>query len=335
MLSRTISFLLIALIPLYILAGATWYPQYSALFSQHIISRLRAASSLLPAYTRTLSFSKGLSTEQTLRTTNNMPSLSLIARPNQERGHADHGWLKTFHTFSFASYHDNRHDQFGCLRVINEDRVAPKNGFGTHSHREFEIFSYVVSGELAHKDSIGNTEVLKRGDIQMTSAGTGISHSEYQHGDKETHFLQIWSLPSENRLQPKYYTRHFTDKEKENVFLRVVAPLNAPGVSDVRESSGPAPVHSPINLYATLISPSTTLTHAFESRKGYIHVIQKSGYNVGKGQGAQIKVSGVEGADELVLREGDGVYVQAEKGAEVRVENVGDVVGEVLLFDIE
>ncbi|TFK97534.1 RmlC-like cupin domain-containing protein [Pterulicium gracile] len=264
-----------------------------------------------------------------------MPFLSFVARPNQERGHADHGWLKTFHTFSFASYHDNRHDQFGCLRVINEDRVAPKNGFGTHSHREFEIFSYVVSGELAHKDSIGNTEVLKRGDIQMTSAGTGISHSEYQHGDKETHFLQIWSLPSQNRLQPKYYTRHFTDTEKENVFLRVVAPVNAPGVSDVRESSGPAPVHSPINLYATLISSSTTLTHTFENRKGYIHIIQKSGYNVGKGRGAQIKVSGVEGANELVVREGDGVYVQAEKGAEVRVENVGDVVGEVLLFDIE
>lgn len=189
----------------------------------------------------------------------------------------------------------------------------------------------------------------------MTSAGTGISHSEYQHGDKETHFLQIWSLPSQNRLQPKYYTRyvsllspllnmgpdqrssarHFTDTEKENVFLRVVAPVNAPGVSDVRESSGPAPVHSPINLYATLISSSTTLTHTFENRKGYIHIIQKSGYNVGKGRGAQIKVSGVEGANELVVREGDGVYVQAEKGAEVRVENVGDVVGEVLLFDIE
>ncbi|KAJ6549103.1 RmlC-like cupin domain-containing protein [Mycena vulgaris] len=109
-------------------------------------------------------------------------SMKVVPRPNQERGNADHDWLKTFHTFYFASYQDREHAQFGSLRVINEDRVAPRTGFGTHSHREFEIFSYIVSGQLEHKDSMGNVEVLKRGDLQLTSAGTGISHSEKAHG---------------------------------------------------------------------------------------------------------------------------------------------------------
>ncbi|ETW79271.1 hypothetical protein HETIRDRAFT_478683 [Heterobasidion irregulare TC 32-1] len=264
--------------------------------------------------------------------------VAFVPRPNQERGKANHGWLKTFHTFSFADYFDPAHSSFGCLRVINEDRVEPKTGFGTHPHREFEIFSYVVSGELQHNDSLGNTEVLKRGDIQMTSTGTGIRHSEHTHGAKQVHFLQIWSKPSQSGLKPTYYTRHFTDEEKKDTFVRVVAPAFAPGISLEREAPGPAPVHSPLSLYASLISPGRTLSHRLEkkgpARKAYIHVVQTSGYNTNEATGATVRVS-AEGAGELLLKEGDGVYVLGLPGSELKVGNVGESVAEVLLFEME
>jgi len=265
--------------------------------------------------------------------------LKIVPRLSTERGSADHGWLKTFHSFSFASYYDNEHEKYGPLRVINEDRVEPYKGFGTHGHREFEIFSYVVSGELQHNDSLGNVEVLKRGDIQLTSAGTGISHSEKTHGEKQVHFLQIWSVPSVSKLTPAYFTRHFTDEEKKDKWVRVVAPIGAPEVSSKREDSGPAPVQSPLTLYSTLLSPSTSLPYTFSSRtgKGYIHVIQTSGYNTGAASGSAVKVSasGADGTIEQVFREGDGAYISGSAGKEINVENVGDSVGEVLLFDLE
>ncbi|KAF9461115.1 RmlC-like cupin domain-containing protein [Collybia nuda] len=263
-----------------------------------------------------------------------MTAIKFAPRRSEERGHADHGWLKTFHTFSFAMYQDNKHEQFGPLRVINEDRVAPRTGFGTHSHREFEIFSYVVSGELEHKDSMGNTEILKRGSLQMTSAGTGISHSEKAHGSKSVHFLQIWSLPHTPRLQPKYFTREFTDAEKKDNWLRIVAPVGGEGVSMDREAPGPAPVHSALSLYATIISEGSTLEKGIEGKKGYVHVVQTSKYNPGKAEGASVKIRG--GGEELVLREGDGVYMDIQThGQKLVVENVGSGTAEVLLFDIE
>lgn len=265
-----------------------------------------------------------------------MSTLKLTPRPSNARGHADHDWLKTFHTFDFASYQNSGHNQHGPLRVINEDRVAPHTGFGTHSHREFEIFSYIVSGELEHKDSMGNTEILKRGDLQLTSAGTGISHSEKAHGEQQVHFLQIWSVPSVSRLQPKYFTRHFSDEEKKDKFIQVVAPINAPSVSPTREGKGPTPVQSPLTLSAALISPSTTLSHTFTTSKGYIHVIQTSGYNPGKSSGATVRVKAVDG-EEVVLREGDGVYADLSGGKEVEVVfgNEGDKVAEILVFDLD
>ncbi|KAK7060929.1 hypothetical protein VNI00_000662 [Paramarasmius palmivorus] len=257
-------------------------------------------------------------------------AVQIVPRRSEERGNADHGWLKTFHTFSFAMYQDYNHDHYGCLRVINEDRVAPKTGFGTHSHREFEIFSYVVEGELEHKDSMGNTEILKRGDVQLTSAGTGISHSEKCHGASPVHFLQIWSIPSIRGLMPKYFTRHFTDEEKQDTWARVVAPVDADGVLKEREGKGPAPVHSPLTMYATLLSPGKKLALGMQGSKGYIHVVMRSGYNEGKAIGAGVQLAGKE-----VLREGDGAYLKQEKGAELVVENVGDKVAEVVLFDLE
>ncbi|KAJ7065482.1 RmlC-like cupin domain-containing protein [Mycena amicta] len=262
-------------------------------------------------------------------------SVKIVPRPSQERGHADHDWLKTFHTFSFASYHDSSHAQFGALRVINEDRVAPSTGFGTHSHREFEIFSYVVAGQLEHKDSMGNTEILKRGDLQLTSAGTGISHSEKTYGSKQVHFLQIWSLPSVSRLTPKYFTRHFTDAQKRDQWARIVAPVDAEGVIAEREAEGPAPVQSPLTLYATLLSDGKSLTQTMNGKKGYIHVVQTSGYNTKEASGAAIRVVGAPGV-ETELKEGDGAYIHFDNGGvEVKVENIGDKTAEVLLFDLE
>ncbi|KAH9840005.1 pirin domain-containing protein [Rhodofomes roseus] len=263
----------------------------------------------------------------------------IVPRPSHERGNADHGWLKTFHTFSFAMYSDAQHDQYGCLRVLNEDRVETQTGFGTHAHREFEIFSYIVSGQLEHQDSMGNREILKRGDLQMTSAGTGIRHSEKCYGPQQVHFLQIWGLPSKRGLAPAYYTRHFSDDEKRDKWALIVAPADAPDVSQAREAAGPAPVHAPLSLYATLLSPSKSLPHTFPAassgpaRKAYIHVVQTSGYNPKQASGARVKVSGDDAA--LELREGDGAYIMNEPGKALLVENVGDSVAEILLFDVE
>lgn len=263
--------------------------------------------------------------------------MNFIPRRSEERGNSDHGWLKTFHTFSFASYQDSDNEQHGPLRVMNEDRVEPRTGFDTHSHREFEIFSYVVSGELEHKDSMGNTEVLKRGTIQLTSAGTGISHSEKAHGPNQVHFLQMWSIPHTKSLQPKYFTREFTDAQKTNKWVRVVAPVGAEGVSDVREGEGPAPVQSSLTLYATLLENGKALNQKLEGKKGYIHVVQTSGYNPRKASGASVRASGVgDSKQEVLLNEGDGAYLTVGPGGtELRVENIGDQMAEVLLFDLE
>ncbi|OAX38543.1 RmlC-like cupin [Rhizopogon vinicolor AM-OR11-026] len=270
-------------------------------------------------------------------------SIEIIPRGSADRGHADHGWLKTFHTFSFASYHDSQHESFGSLRVLNEDRVAPGTGFGTHSHREFEIFSYVISGELEHQDSMGNTEVLSRGDVQMTSTGTGISHSEKAHGPQEVHFCQIWASarPGESRGKPAYFTRHFTDTDKRNKFKLIVAPSNSSDVSLAREADGPAPIRSELRAYASLVDPGISIAHAFrpsrspDSRKAYIHVVQRSGYNPGKASGARLRVGAKSEGPIIELREEDGVYLLVDEDAELKVENAGEVEAEFLLFDVE
>src|ERR1043165_6724599 len=166
----------------------------------------------------------------------------MTVRKSADRGHADHGWLDSRHTFSFADYHDPAHMGFGALRVINEDRVQPGQGFGTHGHRDMEIISYVLQGGLAHKDSMGNGSVIKPGAVQRMSAGTGVRHSEYNASDRElVHFLQIWIEPSALSVDPSYEEKHFDDASKRGR-LRIVASRDG--------RDGSVRIHQDADLYA-------------------------------------------------------------------------------------
>ncbi|KAL1647787.1 hypothetical protein SLS58_002588 [Diplodia intermedia] len=256
--------------------------------------------------------------------------MEIAPRPWNERGHADHGWLHTYHTFSFASYWSPEHESFGPLRVINEDRVAPGTGFGAHSHAEFLIWSYIVRGELEHKDSMGNLERLRRGDVQFTSAGTGIRHSEFNRNrDDELHFLQIWAKPAVARLAPAYTTRHFPDALKVNRLCRVMESVGRHDGGD--GESDPIPLHADLSMSASLLEPGVKVRHqlvADGERKVYAHVVM-SGREQPKDGGAAIRIG------DKVLREGDGAYVEGLKGpGEVVVESVGDKRAEFLLFDM-
>ncbi|GAA6043030.1 hypothetical protein JCM8097_005121 [Rhodosporidiobolus ruineniae] len=274
-------------------------------------------------------------------------ALKIVPRRSAARGHANHDWLKTYHTFSFASYYEPNFDKWGPLRVINEDRVEPGTGFGRHAHREFEIWSYIVDGELEHKDSMGNLEIMKRGDIQMTSTGTGIAHSEYNRNTKQqVHFLQIWGLPSTKGLAPKYYNRHFSDDDKRDKLVKVVGEAGSEGVSDERNGQGPAPVHAPLSMFASILSPRTSLTHTLSpsTTKAYLHSIMRSGYRSPSQSasdkfedgGAMLQVNG-----GLILEEGDGAFVsvtkkESEEGERtLTFKNVGERDVEFLVFEMQ
>ncbi|MBI5277329.1 MAG: pirin family protein [Burkholderiales bacterium] len=191
----------------------------------------------------------------------------LTLRKSQDRGHADHGWLKSFHSFSFAGYYDPRHMGWGNLRVINEDRIAPGTGFGTHGHRDMEIISYVLAGELAHKDTMGNVKGIPPGDVQRMSAGRGVMHSEFNHApDQQTHFLQIWIEPNVTGIEPSYEQKRFADEEKRGRLRLVASPDSA---------EGSVLIHADARLYAGLFdgAESAELRMA-EGRKGYVHLIR-------------------------------------------------------------
>ena len=186
-------------------------------------------------------------------------------RKAQERGYADHGWLKSFHSFSFADYYDPKFMHFGALRVINEDRVAAGMGFGTHGHRDMEIISYVLDGALAHKDSMGNGSTIRPGDVQRMSAGTGVQHSEFNHAtDQTTHFLQIWIQPDQFGIKPSYEEKHFNEADKRGT-LRVVAS------NDAREGS--VKIHVDATVYAGLFDGGESATiNIAPGRRAYVHV---------------------------------------------------------------
>jgi quercetin 2,3-dioxygenase len=225
----------------------------------------------------------------------------LEIRKASDRGYADHGWLRSFHTFSFADYHDPRHMGFGPLRVINEDRINPGTGFGTHGHRDMEIISYVLEGALAHKDSMGTGSTIVPGDVQRMSAGTGVMHSEFNHArDAVTHFLQIWIEPNVRGIAPSYEQKHF-DAASKRGRLRLVASPDG-GEGSVR-------IHQDARLYAVLLDGKERVSHALDDgRRAYVHVAR--GKLTANGQpleaGDALKATATK---EIVLENGQGAEV--------------------------
>jgi quercetin 2,3-dioxygenase len=190
-------------------------------------------------------------------------------RKSQDRGYADHGWLKSHHSFSFADYHDPDHMGFGNLRVINEDRIAPGTGFGTHAHRDMEIVSYVLDGAIAHKDSMNNSSSIVPGEVQRMSAGTGVRHSEFNDAaEKTTHFLQIWLLPSAQGIAPGYEQKAFSAADKRGKLKLVASP-------DGRDGS--VTIHADASIYAGLFNGAERAELALDNeRLAYAHVVRGS-----------------------------------------------------------
>lgn len=229
-------------------------------------------------------------------------SAQVRLRPSLERGHADHGWLDSYHTFSFADYYDPDYEGFGCLRVINEDRVSPGRGFGKHPHRDFEIFSYVVRGALQHDDSLGHSEQVGRGQVQFTSAGTGIAHAEMNGSNKElVHFLQIWVKPRRNGLKPEYHTAMFSDEDKLKRWVLIVSPE-----SDAN-AEGSITVHADCRLYAGLLKHGEQ--REFVARPNtqlYVHVVSDIAGMHGLQNVTALSVNDREGS---TLQSGDGAFI--------------------------
>ncbi len=225
----------------------------------------------------------------------------LTLRKSQDRGYANHGWLKSFHSFSFADYHDPAHMGVGNLRVINEDRIAPGTGFGTHSHRDMEIVSYVLEGALGHKDSIGNGASIVPGEVQRMSAGSGIAHSEFNHAaDQTTHFLQIWLLPKQRGIAPGYEQKAFPEADKRGR-LRLVAS------NDGRDGS--VPINADAAMYAGLIDGSESADLALDpQRLAYVHLVR--GAASVNGQALQAgDAARLDGETRLVIDQGRGAEV--------------------------
>lgn len=225
---------------------------------------------------------------------------------SESRGNADHGWLKSKHTFSFADYHNPSRMSFAKLRVVNEDRVEPGQGFGTHSHRDMEIVTYVIDGALEHKDSMGNGSIIRPGELQRMTAGTGVLHSEYNHSTEDiVHFLQIWILPERNGLEPGYEQKLFPIEEKRNRW-RLVASRDG--------RDGALTIHQDVGLFATVLDQNIELDHAFDgNRRGFLQVVKGS-----------VEIDGEQ------LLAGDAVATQDQ--ATLQVRSIEEA--ELLLFDM-
>ncbi len=231
----------------------------------------------------------------------------LKVRKSNERGYADHGWLKSFHSFSFAAYYDPQHMGWGNLRVINEDRIAPGTGFGTHGHRDMEIISYVLCGNLAHKDSMGNVKGIPPRDVQRMSAGSGVQHSEFNHAPNETtHFLQIWIAPNVTGITPGYEQKTFPDAEKQGKLRLVASPDGA---------QDSVTIHADARLYAGLFEAGQSAELALApKRKAYVHLVR-----------GDLSVNGV------LLCTGDAALIDGES----RIRLTQGKGAEVLVFDLQ
>lgn len=230
----------------------------------------------------------------------------LTLRKSQDRGYADHGWLKSYHSFSFAGYHDVQQMGWGNLRVINEDRIAPGTGFSTHAHKDMEIISYVLNGSIGHKDNVGNAASIPPGDVQRMSAGKGISHSEFNHAPQdETHFFQIWIEPNVFGIAPGYEQKTFATPEKRGA-LRLVASNDG--------AQGSVTIHADAKMYAGLFDGAETAHMALDpARKAYVHVVR-----------GQLTVNG------QTLQGGDAAKLEAE--ATLTIANGKEA--EVIVFDL-
>jgi len=230
----------------------------------------------------------------------------IAIRPAAERGHADHGWLDTFHTFSFASYFDPAHMGFRDLRVINEDRVAGGTGFGTHPHRDMEVVTYVLSGALEHRDSMGGVSILRPGDVQHMSAGTGVTHSEINASPVEpVHLLQIWIKPERTGLAPEYQERTFSAEERANVLRPIVAG---------DRHDGALPIHQDAAIYASILDAGASVKHVLSaSRHGWLQVARGA-----------VTLNGAR------LAAGDGAAISGEPALEITATEPS----EILLFDL-
>ncbi|MDP3653914.1 MAG: pirin family protein [Rhodoferax sp.] len=227
----------------------------------------------------------------------------LTVRKSNDRGYADHGWLKSYHSFSFAGYYDPKHMGWGNLRVINDDYIAAGMGFGTHGHRDMEIISYVLAGELAHKDSMGNVKGIPAGDVQRMSAGRGVQHSEFNHApDATTHLLQIWIEPNVRGIEPGYEQKSFTTAEKQGRLRLLASPDGG---------QGSVLIHADARLYGGLFDGDESAPLALEpQRKGYVHLVR-----------GELEVNGVKlTTGDAALLEGESLITLAHgKDAEVLV----------------
>ncbi len=230
----------------------------------------------------------------------------LAIRRAEERGHANHGWLDSYHTFSFGNYYDPAHMGFDKLRVINDDTVSPGGGFDTHGHRDMEIISYVLEGALSHQDSMGNGSVIRPGDVQRMSAGTGVTHSEFNASKAESvHFLQIWVVPEQDALKPSYEQKAFPDEEKRGR-LRLVGSRHG--------RDGSVTIHQDVDIYATLLGEGDSVSHVLaDGRKGWIHLAQ-----------------GSASLNDEQLQAGDGVALEGP----ATIMLTGASQAELLLFDM-
>jgi len=229
----------------------------------------------------------------------------ITIRRSDERGHIQQGWLNTYHTFSFADYYDDEWVHFRSLRVMNEDRIAPEQGFGMHPHRDMEIITYVLSGAVAHSDSMGNSGIIKPGDVQRMSAGTGIYHSEVNPLKEELYLYQIWIMPSRRNVTPTYEQKRFEDAEKKNVLRLVASPDGGDGSVTIGQDA---------KLYATLLDPGKNVS-----------------YDIAKGRAAWVQcVAGTLSVNGIELHSGDAAAITEEEKLVIEAKEASHV----LLFDL-